>query len=262
MDVTELVDSEEYLNVMFFGEPGAGKTTAAATMAHAGRVLFVDLESGLRGYPLKRLGIPIENISIVKLKTYEELVVLAAQVGARLAKEPGYYAGVIVDSATEFQDKLTDNLTLARFNKRTGAGMKDDEFEIDGDTRIRVNGQITRVFRMLRDLPCHTIFIALQKEDKESDGTIYYRPALGPKTASSVASYVNMVVHLSKEQGADGPVQIGRSSPIGKYRGKDNLGCLPERMLNPTFDRILQVARGDLTTDEVDADKVNEAEPA
>lgn len=259
MELTPLTDSEVYIKTMFFGDPGAGKTSAGASMAHSGKILIVDLESGVRARPLVNLGIPVDNIVVVRLKTYEEMNKMCTEVAARLAKEPGYYAGIVVDSVTEMQDKFTENLTRARHVKRTSSGMKDDEFEIDGDTRIRVSGQVLRICRLLRDMPCHVAFIALQKEDKETDGTIYYRPALGPKTATAVASYVNIVTHLSLEPGDNGAIRIGRSSPVGKFRGKDNIGCLPERMLNPTFDRILKVVRNELTTDEVDADQAHEA---
>ena len=262
MELSPLVDSETYLKAMFFGDPGSGKTTAAASMAQLGKILIVDLESGLRARPLDKLGIPTENISVVKLKTYEEMVKVCQEVAKALAADPGKYVGFVLDSVTEMQDKFTENLTSARVRKSATRGVKDDEFEIDGDTRIRASGQVLRICRMLRDLPCHTVFNALQKEDKETDGTIYYRPMLGPKTATAVASYVNIVTHLSLEPSDAGAIRIGRSSPVGKYRGKDNIADLPERMLNPSFDRILKVVRGELTPEEVDADKAHEASTA
>jgi len=256
MEVAPLVDSEEFINAMFFGDPGAGKTSAAASMAHTGKVLIINLESGVNRRSLMGQGIPVENIVVTHgLKTYEQLVSLIQKLADGLAKNPDAYVGVVLDSVTELQDKLTENLVGERHAKRIRSGMKDDEFEIDGDTRIRVSGQVTRVCRMLRDLPCHTVITALQKEDKENDGTIYYRPALGPKTATAVASYMHIVMHMELEKGSDGARRIGRANPVGKYRGKDNTGCMPERMLNPTFDRVRQVIGHELTTEDVDADR-------
>jgi len=256
MALESLMDSEEFINVLYYGEPGTAKTSHAASMALAGgKIIVVDVEAGVRRRPLQNLGIPVDNIMVAKVRTYQELSELTANIAATLAQDPAAITGVVIDSMTELTKRFTDNLVLARFNKRTKAGMVDDEFEVELGEHGKVTEQLRRVARNLRDLPCHTVFTALEKQDKDKDMSIFYRPALGPKFANDLMSFVDIVVHTSVEKDAETGelVRLGTTSPIGKYRGKDRMGCLPTIMVEPTFHRITQVVGGELTTDDVAA---------
>lgn len=264
MEITPLSKATKHRKVIFFGEPGSGKTSAAATMAHlGGKVLIVDLESNLVLETLENLGIPTDDILVARPKNpsklYEELFVLANKLKAAFEKDPNYLTGFSLDSLSELQKKLTENLTEARVlkNKLAGkTGKAVDEFDIESVENMRASQQLRLLVRKFRDLPCHVAFTALQREDKEPDGTIYYRLGLGPKTSSDVMSFVNAVVHIAIEETPDGLVRIGRATPVGKWRGKDNIGRLPSRMIEPSFYRIAQLVSGDLDKDEADADYV------
>lgn len=245
-----LDDAEEFVNALYYGEPGSGKTTAAASMAKLGPIIYIDAEAGLKVQPMKRLSIPTERISRYKVESFDDLQNLYWQLKAKLDEEPGAFAGVVFDSMTEIQKKLLEGITNARYAKsvaqaqRGGFEVKDDPFETDRDEWGRMTEMCRRICRQFRDLECHTAFVCLDKRDvdKEGDGGVFYRPALTPAFATDLQGYVDVVLHMSQE---DAPLDdfsrfVGLSVPIGKYRGKDRYGVLPPSMPNPTFDRVVK----------------------
>jgi hypothetical protein len=249
-----LDDAEEFVNVLYYGEPGSGKTTAAASMAKLGRIVYIDAEAGLKVQPMKRLQIPTDQIMRYRVETFDDLQNLYWQLKAKLEEEPGAFAGVVFDSMTEIQKKLLEGITNARYQKsvaqaqRGGFEVKDDPFDTDRDEWGKMTEMCRRVCRQFRDLECHTAFVCLDKRDvdKEGDGGVFYRPALTPAFATDLQGYVDIVLHMSQEEVSDLSDYsrfVGLSVPVGKYRGKDRYGVLPPSMANPTFDRVVDFVR-------------------
>lgn len=256
MPLETLDDAEEFVNALYFGDPGSGKTTAAAHMAKLGKIVVIDAEAGLKKQPMRRLGIPTDNILRYSVVNYADLDKLYWQMKAKLDEEPGFFAGVIFDSMTEICKKLIESLVKERHDKAVklanaaGYGVKDDEFSVERDEYGRMTEMVRRVSRRFRDLECHTAFVCLAKRDvdKEGDGGIVYRPALTPAFASDLAGYVDVVLYT--EQGeSDDPDDRSRftgvTRPIGKFRGKDRYGATPPVFPNPTFDRLVEYVRSD-----------------
>lgn len=252
-EIEDLAESDQFLNVLYWGEPGSGKTTAMASMARLGLTFILDFESGTRRSALASRGIPVENIKRVRCRTYEDVDAFYRSAASKLEQDPGSIVGIGIDSVSEMSKKFTENLTRGRYEKRTKAGMVDDEFDIQLEEHGRSTEQLRRMARNFRDLPCHTVFTALEKRDKDNDGAVYYRPSLGPKFANDLMSFVNVVVHTDlKKDSDDNLVRVGYTQPHGKYRSKDNTGMLPEFMIDPTFDRIHAVVTGELRSEDVD----------
>lgn len=250
-----LDELDEYINVLYFGDPGSGKTTDVMYMAKLGKVIVVDAEAGIKKRPLQRLGIPTSNIMPYTVRDYSDLDGLYWRVKAMLDNDPGCIAGVVFDSMTEIQKVLLEAIIKARQDKlnaqaaRGGFEVSSDEFEVDRDEYGKMTEQVRRISRRFRDLPCHTAFVCLAKRDvdKEGTGEIFYRPALTPAFANDLAGYVDIVAYVQQSNGD--PDDYSRftavTRPIGKYRGKDRFGATPEIMPNPTFTRILDYVLAD-----------------
>lgn len=254
MALTSLDDTTEFVNALYYGDAGSGKTTGAAHMAKLGKIIVIDAEAGLKKRPLRRLGVPTENILPYKVTTYADLEKLYWQVKAKLEEEPGWIAGVVFDSFTEIQKKLIEDITGQRYAKnvrqaeRGGFEVKDDPFAVDRDEYGKMTEQCRRITRQFRDLECHTAFVCLTRRDvdKEGDGGIFYRPALTPAFSTDLLGYVDVAMYVQEEEDAelvDFSRYVGLTRPTGKYRGKDRYGATPPVFPNPTFDRVVEFVR-------------------
>lgn len=270
-----LEDAEEWVNVLFYGEPGSGKTTDAASMAKlGGTIVYIDAEAGLKVQPMKRLKIPTTRILRYRVETFDDLQNLYWQLKAKLEEQAARIAqaakdgeeiseeeratfiiGVVFDSMTEIQKKLLEGITNARFMKskaqaeRAGMVNQDDPFATDRDEWGKMTEMCRRVTRQFRDLECHTAFVCLDRRevDKENvEGGVFYRPALTPAFSSDLMGYVDVVIYTGREavdDQSDESQFVGITVATGRYRGKDRYGVLPSNLPNPTFDRVVKFIR-------------------
>jgi AAA domain len=259
-----LNESVDFANVMYTGEGGTGKTTDLADMARLGRVIVINAESGLKGGPLRRMGIPIENITVWpnveagERLTWESLDKLIWKVKAQLEKEPGSIAGIMLDSATEVHIALLDQVRERSVAKSLEKDKDRDPFKTELQDYGIMTEQMRNLLRRLRDLPCHFGVSTLHKRDKDDDGKVVYRSDMTEKLANSLYGYMDIVVVTTVNEIQDVTEYIGLTKPKGKYRGKDRFGVLPEKMLEPTFSRILGYINGTIVreTDQLQLDAI------
>lgn len=235
-----LGEDEEFVNVLYYGDGGSGKSTAAAHLAKLGTIIYIDAESGVKARPLKRLGVIVENIRRYKVESYKDLDDLYWSVKGMLDEDPNSVKGVVFDSMTEIQKKLMESIMVARHAKHS-ATMVSDEFTADRDEYGKMTEQVRRMSRRFRDLDCHVVFVALAKREIDNDGA-FYRPMLTPAFASDLAGYVDIVVYTEQQEGEESDPSrfVGTTRPIGRARGKDRFGALPPVLANPTMDRIIE----------------------
>lgn len=247
MQLPTLDETDEFVNVLYYGDPGSGKTTGAMHMAKLGHVIAIDAEAGIKKRPLRQLGVPTANIHPYRIQSYADLDALYWEVKEQLEAEPGSIAGVSFDSMTEIQKKLIESIVGERHAKavklaqRSGATVADDEFAVDRDEYGKMTEMVRRICRRFRDLPCHTAFVCLSKRDVDNDG-VFYRPALTPAFQGDLMGYVDVVAYTDTGDGDEDDHSrfVGITRPVGKFRGKDRFGATPSVMPNPTFDRILK----------------------
>lgn len=244
-----LADQREMVKVLYYGDPGSGKTTAMASSANLGKVVYIDAESGLKRGPLARLGVPVENIVPGHEVTYEALEAAYWDVHGMLAEDPDAVAAVVLDSVTEVQKLLLEQIVSKAVNKAAGRGMDRDPFQIDrADWGVNTE-QMRRLARRFRDLPCHVAFGALPKREVDDDGSVVYSPALTPAFQTDLMGYVDVVIHTEIREIGGKPFYIGTTKPAGKYLGKDRFGILPATLVNPTLDRVVAYVNGEITQD-------------
>lgn len=249
-------DQDEKLKILFYGKEGTTKTTSLAAAANLGVTLIINVEGGIKVKALQAQGVNTKNLLVwpepgVPI-TIDALEELHAKLLARLQVNPGAIFAVGIDSVSELMSITTEAATTARVNKLVAAGRDINRDAVDRDDYGVATRQMRRVIRRLRDLPCHFILTALEREDDESGEIV---PNLSPGIRADILGYVDQVLYFrggavgpgAKDKDAeDETVDLYRAltRPTGRIRAKDRLNVLPKVLARPTFERILGYVGG------------------
>lgn len=268
-----LDDTDDFINSLWYGREGTGKTTDIASMAatakalgHPGKILIVNAESGLKKRALAKRGIPTDNIVVWPNQaqggkvSFKGLEALHERLLSDLMDDPRSWFGVGFDSATEITNALREQATERRQDKLRRAGKQFEESFIDRDDYGVMTDQLRRIFRRFRDLPCHFAVTALERlNEDESRGPVGVGPDLTPALASSLLGYVDYVLYCRATQTAHGE-DDGQSTasaefraitrPHTRYRAKDRFDLTPRVLAEPTFERLHGYVMGDLDEDD------------
>jgi phage nucleotide-binding protein len=220
-----------FLNLLVYGEPGAGKTWLAGTALDSpltSPVLLLDVEGGTVTLRHRK------NLDVIQVRTMKEV----EQVQNELFKatEP-YYSTVIIDSLSELQ-KL-DMRTVQEMEKNRTPDKVD--IDIPSMRAWGKNGErMRRLIRAYKDLPIHVIATCLLATDfDEANGVNNYYPMLPGKLRGEVPGYFDVVGYLkAEEQRVDGKVVVTRMLQTTKTRrvvAKDRTSALPDIINNPTI---------------------------
>lgn len=248
-----LDDANEPINILYYGDGGTGKTSALATMANLGKVVIVNAESGVKARPLKALGVNTKNIHVFpgpdEELTFAGLEKLWADIREQLNKKPGSVAGVIWDSVTEIHKLLMDDIVAENVRAAEARGRERSPFNVERDDYKVMTEQVRQLVRKYRDLDCHFGMSALsRREVDDTDGSVAYVPAITPALQTDLFGWADIVcvTSLADRVGGDGVEYRGLFGPYSKWKGKDRLGGLPLWLVDPTFERVLQYAEGEL----------------
>lgn len=248
-----LVDVDEPVNVLWYGEGGSGKTTALATLANLGRLVIVNAESGVKRRALEKLGVAVENIEVFPGEgeelSYDGLEHLILTMREELHKDPDSYAGLAFDSLTEIQQGVKDMTVQAAVERYAARGQERSPWIADQDNWVQTNAQIRKLIRMGRDLPCHFGMSALERRVQDDDGTVMYRPSVTPALLDDLVLWNDVICHTSVEL-VDGEEEyLGLFRLHGKYRGRDRYHATPKWLVDPWYERVISYVDGSLTRD-------------
>lgn len=266
LEFTALDDTDDFLNVLYWGREGSGKTTHALSMAlvpHPGKIVVINIEGGLKKLALQKRGIPTDRIVIWPKPgtrvTFPMLEALHKKMLWDLQQDPNAYQGLVVDSVTENSALFREDATQARYRRTEARNMEYDDTFIDrADYGVQTD-QMQRILRRFRDLPCHFVATALERYDEDQK---MYGPAVNPALAGSILGYVDLALYTKASQASvennDDLVAEFRAAtrPSNSWRAKDRFDALPHVMANPTFPRVLAYVTGDL----VEEDDAQQAE--
>lgn len=209
MKIEPIGDEEDYLNLLVYGDPGAGKTTFAASAAKhpdLGPVLVINVEGGM---------LSIRTTPGVHATEQIKSTGQVEKLFWRLCdpEDLGKYKTVIIDSVTELQ-----TLNLEEIAGKSGRGPDSLELQDYG----RSTAQLKHLFRMFRDLPKHVIFTALVRREypekaKMTAQPTDVRPALTGKLCQSTMGYMDAVWYMYVDSEGDHKII---TSPVGVYKAK------------------------------------------
>ena len=227
-----LKETPQFINMVYLGEPGSGKTTAAAYMTTLGRVVWVCGETGLEPERLTELGIDIDKIEMHQEITYDAIDGLFQEMRAALRQDPNAYAGVVFDTFSEIQGRLLE--------------IKAKSFAFTQPEYNTNTGELTRLLRKFTDLPCHVVYVTHTKREQDKDEEVSYKPMMTPKVAAVLDGMVRISCHMVAlpREDSDEADYLGYLRPHFKRKGKDRTGKLPPKLVQPTFDRINDYVSG------------------
>lgn len=247
--MTTLAEENDFARVALYGRYGMGKSTALAHAALLGTTVVVDAEKRLKPGPLRRLGVPVENIEPHRDVSYSMLKNLVRDVSERLYDDPTSVAAVGLDAVDEIVKLMVRQVlekelgvAQARADKR-GEDIVLNPFDIQRDMWGMMTEQLRLVLRDLRDLPCHLVFTSHERRDLDNDGEVVIGPAANPALQADIMGYVDIMGHVRMDNGW----YVALFDPGSKYQAKDVFGVLPKTMANPTMDRIVGYIQGTLT---------------
>lgn len=243
-----LEDEDEYVNALWWGDGGTGKTTDLAYFAHLGTTIFIPVEPGLKKGPLQRLGVPLENLKIAKGFTYDDLDQLFWTIKGKLEDDPGCIKAVALDSGTKLHKMWLAEEVAKGVRKSEAKGIARDEFDSYQEDWGTMTEQIRKVVNQFVDLPCHFGMSALERRDVDNDGAVKYGPAVNPALQTDLFGMVDVVCRTYVEElrgwSDDGDLYLGSFRNVGKYRAKDRFKVMPKKMPNPTADRVVAYVQG------------------
>jgi len=239
LPVTPVQQRSPYLNILLYGDSGVGKTTLAgsADAVPAMRpVLFIDIEGGTES-----LRTVYPKVDTVRVTTWKEM----QEVYNALHRGDTGYQTVVLDSLTEIQ-KFNMYHIMEELIKTKG-----DANRVDPDVpSMREWGknleQIRRFVRGFRDLPMHTLFTALARNDKDQQtGLSTIKPSLSGKMADEVAAFLDVVAYYYvKDVQEDDETTTKRlllTRKTSKHIAKDRTGNLPMVVEAPDMSLIYKL---------------------
>lgn len=251
----DLDDTDDFINILWYGLEGSTKTTSLATASaicpEGSKILVINAEGGLKIKALRKHGVDTAKIKLFPNPKTDDILDddslerVFLRVQADLIEDPLSWFAVGIDSITDVGQILVDTAQAARVQRLMGKVDVDKNF-VDRDD-YGVSAKIIRKWlRRFRDLPCHFMVTALMRRDVDEDtNKVSYGPGVSPAVCNDLMGYVDIAIMIKAAE--DGKPVRGLTREGGKYRVKDRFEILPKIMVEPTFDRVFSYFKDEVT---------------
>lgn len=204
-------------NAIIYGAPGTGKTTLSATAPSP--VLILDCDQGLLAlqdpHPdlVKQLGLKLDQLYTEPIRSLSDITAQIKRIRDECATQPGWWGTVVLDNLTELQ-----RILLADLLHRSDRSVAQRQ-----DWGVILT-QVQTIVRMIRNLPCNSVFLCHEKQDDLGIG-----PALSGQINIELAGYVDVLCRLvAIEKEVETP-QGKTTKVIRRLRCRAQQGAVPVR---------------------------------
>lgn len=221
----EVVD---WINMLVYGEAGAGKTHLIGTADDdllTRPVLIFDVEGGLTTLRHKR------GIDVVSVRSMTDVEKNYNKLYHSIKNGTMYYKTVGIDSVTELTDLDMRYIMKAAYEKNPD--------KVDQDVPSmrewgKARQHMRSIIRAFRDLPCNTIFTASVGTLQEEGQPTKFYPGFAGKLRTDIPGFMDIVGYLYTEN--DQGVINRRLQVTGSRRvvAKDRTSALGDVVENPT----------------------------
>lgn len=244
LGVTSPDKATTWMNNLFYGDPGCGKTYLLGTaLDHPDLwpMVIFDCDGGSKTLSRR------PGVKVVKTTDYATLTEKFNALYSLGDKLP--YKSVAVDNLTEVQ-----KVNMAFCMAKAVANNSDRDKYVPSMAEWSKSGEMIRsLVRGFRDLPCHTFFTCYADKEYEGEGTsgpFKYLPDIPGKLAWHVPGFLDVVGYMSTVVNQSGGVtrQI-QFLQTKKVVAKDRTGNLPDLVRDtdlPTLWNYIQ-GKGELT---------------
>lgn len=227
-------DVVEWLNLLIYGEPGAGKTWLAGTAeddARTSPVLFLDIEGGVTTIRHRGgIDIPpdVKNIRDIEV-LYDRLYHAIKPDGTM------YYKTIVIDSLSELTDVDMKSIMDAAYNTNPDKVDKDVPSQREWG---KARSHMRKIVRAFRDLPCNVIFTAQQATLQEEGQPTKYMPGFAGKLRTEIPGFMDIVGYLYPDNTTGEVVRKLQVAGTRRVVAKDRTSSLGEVLENTTIPEI------------------------
>lgn len=204
----------ETFNLLAYGPPGSGKTTAAATLHPLGPILWVNAEgAGALAYGRKVAGNQnILEVRIEQREGFDTAATLREVIRYVRGNETPRPATVVIDTLGKLREALIRQFVVP------GAKNTLQQF---GEVAKILAGTI----QVLRDEPVNLVLLA-HEHVEDADGERIVRPLIGGALTDTIPGEVDVMTYTSRVHGDDGEQFLGQLVDARGRRTKDRSGAL------------------------------------